>query len=285
MKKRKVVLQILCVAALCSMLLSAFPVSVKAVGRNTVHPSGEVISAEEVQRLTGESPKELLYAKGKARLTVSENVEFSKTIKDVTYGGRQYKVMEITAYPTGEGALYRAGHSVQTYDDSVKAKNLDVLKVAVNRGGKNKVIKKASMYDAAKKILKKLKIDRFEGEAVTYSWSVEEICSFIYVYDDKENQYTPAASYNKAKYIVGLSIPYAKEKNGKYYSGLVQTKYSGWTAAKHYGSTEKALRSFRQGKTYQSWVERIDIRGCKGKRIRSVSLRHPKTAGKLEGRN
>lgn len=232
----------------------------------------EDISAREVQQLTGESPESLFQSKGQLIKGEPVNVEFSKVIKEVSYEGEKYKVLKITAFPTELGTLYRTGSAVHRYSDSIKPKDLDILKITVNLGGKNRVVKKVTMYDAAKKLLKRLKIKKFEGDFVTYLWSIEEICSFIFVYDAREESYSIAANYNKAKHIVSMMIPYAKEKNGKYYHNIIQKKYSGWVFANHYGSTQKAIQSFRRGKVYHSWVNCIQIRGCKGKKIRDISL-------------
>mgnify|MGYP006943516580 CR=1 FL=1 len=61
---------------------------------------------------------------------------------------------------------------------------------------------------------------KVEGVEANYTWTVEEICSFIYVYDAWVKNYRISASYNKAKYVVSMNLPYLKVKNGKSYSGI-----------------------------------------------------------------
>lgn len=251
----------------------------------------EDVSAQEVQELTGETSQGLLNSQIQSRNNISvqtkglysaaaSNVTFSKSITNVSYGGKSYKVMKITASPKGRGTLFNTGSVTQKYNSSIKAGSLNLLKIVAKKAGSaSNVIKLVSLYDTVCSVIRGFKsTTKVEGVEANYTWTVEEICSFIYVYDARVKNYRISASYNKAKYVVSMNLPYLKVKNGKSYSGITHKQYSDWISAQNYGKTDKAISCFKQGTTYNSWVYNVSMAGCKGKNIKNVYLQHPESA-------
>lgn len=191
--------------------------------------------------------------------------------------------MKVTASPSGRGTLYKTGSVTKRYNTSVKASALNMLKVAVKKlGGNLNVVKAISFYDAVKSSFKTIKeTTKIDDVKANYTWTVQEICSFIYIYDKDIKNYRIGASYNKAKYIVAASIPQFKLPNGKIHSDIIQKKYSEWITPANYGNTSKAISAFKQGRPYRSWVNNIKMSGCNGKTIQNVTLQHPETAIQL----
>lgn len=254
----------------------------------------EDISAQEVQRLTGETPKDLLNSQIQSRNSTSasirglysassSNVQFSKSVTNVTYGGKKYKVMKITASPTGRGTLFSTGSVTQRYKTPVAAGSLSLLKVVISEAAsKSKIVQTVSLFDSVGSALKDFKrTTKVDDVQANYTWIVEEICSFIYVYDARVKNYAIGASYNKAKYTVAVNIPYIKVKNGKRYSGITQKKYSKWNSAKNYGDTNMAISYFKKGRVYNSHIYNVMLNGNGGKTIKNVYLQHPSTATTL----
>ncbi len=253
----------------------------------------EDISAKEVQKLTGKAPEDLLKSQYQNRTNnsgislfsaASTNVTFTKVITKVKYKGKKYKVMKITAAPTDLGTLYNTGSVTQSYKGkSIKAETLGLLNtVAGFVAPESKAVQSISLFFALGGVLGGLKkTSQIEKVKVNYTWSVEEICSFIYVYDKRVKNYGIGVSYNKAKYIVAMDIPNLKVKNGKRYSNIEQKKYSRWITAPNYGSANKAVSYFKKGTAYNSWVYNVKMSGCNGKNIRNVYLQHPSTAMQL----
>ena len=253
----------------------------------------EDISAKEVQKLTGKAPEDLLKSQYQNRTynsgislfsAASTNVTFTKVITKVKYKGKKYKVMKITASPKDLGTLYNTGSVTQSYKgNSIKAEALSLLNtVAGFVAPESKAIQSISLFFAVGGFLGGLKkTTQIEKVKVNYTWSVEEVCSFIYIHDKRVRNYGIGASYNKAKYIVAMNIPNLKVKNGKRYSDIEQKKYSKWVTAPNYGNVNNAIRYFKKGSAYNSWVYNIKMSGCNGKNIRNVYLQHPSTAMQL----
>lgn len=254
----------------------------------------EDISAKEVQQLTGNTPNDLLNPQSLYQnrtfnsgislySAASTNVTFSKVMKKVKYKGKTYKVMKITASPTGAGTLFKTGSVAKRYNRPIAAGTLNVLKIIVKKvGTESKLVKALSLFDTVNSAIKGFeKTTKVQGVEANYTWAVDEICSFIYVYDKRVKNYAIGASYNKAHYVVTVNIPYLKIKNGKKYSDISQNKYQGWVKAANYGKISKAISYMKQGQSYNSWLYNVEISGCKGQNIHNVYLAHPSTAMQL----
>lgn len=254
----------------------------------------EDVSFQEVRQLTGNTPNNLLNSKARSTYNTfnsgislygaaATNVTFSTTYSTVKYNGKKYKIMKITASPTGRGTLYKTGSVTKSYNKPIKAGALNLLKVIVNTAlSKNKVVKWLSFLDAAAGVPGKFNdTTKVEGIEANYTWVTEEICSFVYVYDARIKNYVIGASYNKAKYVVAMNIPYFKIKNGKRYSGIQQQQYTDWLTSANYGSVRAAVRYFNKGTTYNSWIYNVKMDGCKDQEIHNVYLLHPSTAMQL----
>ena len=127
----------------------------------------EDISAKEVQQLTGKTPKDLLNSQYQNRTfnsgislysAASTNVTFSKVIKKVKYKGKTYKVMKITASPTGIGTLNKTGSVAKKYNRPIAAGTLNVLKIIVKKvGSESKIVKALSLFDLVNSAIKGFK--------------------------------------------------------------------------------------------------------------------------------
>ncbi|MCM1256738.1 MAG: hypothetical protein NC307_02675 [Roseburia sp.] len=170
---------------------------------------GEDISANELQQLTGKTPNDLLNSQIQSRNSTSAqirslysaastNVSFTKTVTNVTYGGKNYKVMKITASPRSRGTLYTTGSVTQRYKLPVAAGSLSLLKVLVSEvASSSKIVRAVSLCDAIGSAIKDLKrTTKVEDVQANYTWTVEEVCSFIYVYDTRVKNYVIGASLN-----------------------------------------------------------------------------------------
>lgn len=254
----------------------------------------EDVSAKEVQQLTGMTPNNLLNSQSQSRLNTfnsgisaysaaSTNVTFSTTYTTITYKNKKYKVMKIVASPTGPGTLNKTGSAAKRYSVPIQAGTLNLLTVIAGYvKPESKIIKAISAYDALKSVFDGFaQTTVIEGISANYTWTVDETCSFIYVYDSRVRNYVIGASYNKARSVVAVNIPYFKVKNGKRYSTILQKKYAQSVSSHNYGSARYAVKYFKLGKTYNSWLNNVAINGCQGQQVHNVYLLHPSTAMQL----
>lgn len=180
----------------------------------------------------------------------TDTIYFSKSITDIIYNGKNYTVKTITAYPNGEGKLLKTGSKLKAPYGRIKNFLYD-LGITVHN------------------------IDE------SYFWFTTEICSFIYIYDTKAKDYRLAGNYNKAKSSVSVSIPYLAEKNGSILPDIDQKQYGEWISADDYGNTAKAIQCFNQGTVHNAYISSITIKDCDGKKLKTVSLKHPKSEKEL----
>lgn len=237
----------------------------------------EEVTYREVLSLIGSNEKhEMMQTYG----TSLSNISFSKAASTVSYNGKKYKVMKITATPSGEGYLYQTGATVQTSKNRVKAGSLSLINTVVS-GMSNYVGISVSLYNAAKDFVSSISATtEVTNVKANYTWAVAETISFIYVYDASCKNYVLAARYNKVQHDVGVSVPVLKCSKGTFNSKIQQKNYSNTKQCPNYGSSTKAISYFIDGKVYSPYLSSVKINGVE-KRIKTISLKIPESAGHM----
>lgn len=216
------------------------------------------------------------------RVSASDNCLFDKFSIDVTYKGKPYTYMVVTAYPLNSQCnLSKLGGKDVFRADYFIAGKTTFLSCLMNAIGEIPYAGYAvTIYDLAKEVVENFKTESIVNNLdASYHWSLPEACAFVYLASDVvPGVYTQIGVFNKVIGSVSgtlLSVEFDKDKWES--TGVTQTYiYDVNMVAPYFGAGSYCIKEYFDGKGFvEERVKSIDILGIDGETVTTVKLLNP----------